>query len=363
MAPLVEAHRDGRLGEREAASLERHLTTCASCRSLSLLLGRMADHLRAPPAPDPDPLTHQRARLRLLRAATFAAPGARPGGAGRALVAATAAAAGIAAVVALTTSAMPARAPVPRVSRFEVRVPALPSARMDTQVRASAGARYQRHPDGGSERIDLGEGALDIEVRPLRADERFVVATDDAEVEVRGTEFRVEATGGRLVGVSVSRGKVEVRYRGLRELIPAGGAFHPDDHDTSPPARPPAAVAGSALARSRPAQAAPPASAEPAPGVRGAPGVPGDGRAPGPDFAAGLALIERGDDAAGAEKLEAFRAANPSDPRAEDAAFLAILAQQRAHHPAAAAEAAQRFLTLFPHSPRRGAVEAIRQSP
>jgi hypothetical protein len=71
MAPLVEARRDGRVGERESASLDRHLITCASCRGLNADLERMADFAGRPSAPSLSPLEQRRERLRLLRDAAF----------------------------------------------------------------------------------------------------------------------------------------------------------------------------------------------------------------------------------------------------------------------------------------------------
>ncbi len=72
MAPLVEARRDGRVGEREAASLDRHLVACASCRALTADLERMAGFAGRPSAPSLSPLDQRRERLRLLRDAAFA---------------------------------------------------------------------------------------------------------------------------------------------------------------------------------------------------------------------------------------------------------------------------------------------------
>jgi TolA-binding protein len=80
-------------------------------------------------------------------------------------------------------------------------------------------------------------------------------------------------------------------------------------------------------------------------------------------FAESVALIERGDYATAAEKLEAFRQANPRDARAEDAAYLTILSLQRAGRAAAAAEAARRYLALYPGSARRGAVQRLLDNP
>ena len=69
MAPLVGARRDGRLGEREIASLDRHLVGCASCRAAAERLARLAERAREPVGAPVSALEHQRRRLTLLRTA------------------------------------------------------------------------------------------------------------------------------------------------------------------------------------------------------------------------------------------------------------------------------------------------------
>ncbi len=70
MVALVEARHDRRLGAPEAASLDRHLESCATCRQLAADLDRFAELARegdgAPPLPQ---LERRRNRLRLLKAA------------------------------------------------------------------------------------------------------------------------------------------------------------------------------------------------------------------------------------------------------------------------------------------------------
>jgi hypothetical protein len=80
MAPLFEARRDGRLGDRESASLDRHVGTCAACRALERDLDHLRTLLRNDGDPRPTPLDHQRGRLTLLRAAALppAPPRRRP---------------------------------------------------------------------------------------------------------------------------------------------------------------------------------------------------------------------------------------------------------------------------------------------
>ena len=75
----------------------------------------------------------------------------------------------------------------------------------------------------------LARGAVSAHVAKLKAGERFVVATPDAEVEVRGTRFRVtvvppdEACGqGAVTRVAVSEGVVVVRSLGREARVEAG---------------------------------------------------------------------------------------------------------------------------------------------
>ena len=75
----------------------------------------------------------------------------------------------------------------------------------------------------------LARGAVSAHVTKLKAGERFVVATPDAEVEVRGTRFKVtvvpsdEACGqGALTRVAVYEGVVVVRSLGHQVRVEAG---------------------------------------------------------------------------------------------------------------------------------------------
>jgi ferric-dicitrate binding protein FerR (iron transport regulator) len=370
MADLVEARRDGRLRDRELASLERHIAGCASCRAAEQQLAQMAAYVREPLPGDLTQLEHQRGRLALLRAAVRPAPRAPRW---HVAVAPAAALLGIAALVAVAA----ARSPGPAPLAMHVPRPALPpavdsreaAARPGTTIRASRGARFDRSSQGGLERVDLIEGALDLQVDPLEPGQRFIVATDDAEVEVRGTVFHVEAHEGALASVSVTEGKVAVRHRDQTTLLLPGEAWPPSSAPPSalPPAPGPASPPVAALGRrARPGAArgghAPDTDAGFGGGASSAPEESGRSEAS-RAFADGMSLIEHGEDAAAAEKLEAFRAAHPRDPRAEDAAFLAIVSLQRAGRTAEAKAAAARFLDRYPASPRAAAVKAMAGAP
>src|SRR5438067_617034 len=69
MATLVEARRDGRLGDAEAASVDRHLDACASCRALAADLARLGELAAGEATRPATDLDRRRGRLRLLQAA------------------------------------------------------------------------------------------------------------------------------------------------------------------------------------------------------------------------------------------------------------------------------------------------------
>ena len=83
--------------------------------------------------------------------------------------------------------------------------------------------------EGSVQMLRLTAGSLDLQVAKLAADQRFLVTTPDAEVEVRGTHFRVsvvapDPTCGEwaLTRVAVSEGVVEVRHAGRHARLLAG---------------------------------------------------------------------------------------------------------------------------------------------
>ncbi|MGH7329572.1 MAG: FecR domain-containing protein, partial [Polyangiaceae bacterium] len=85
-----------------------------------------------------------------------------------------------------------------------------------------------------SQIFDLRSGSIRADVAKLGANERFVIRTPDAEVEVRGTSFRVAVvpsdacSAGTLTRVYVSEGTVVVRARGNESRVPAGTSWPPE---------------------------------------------------------------------------------------------------------------------------------------
>src|SRR5262249_49856667 len=136
-------------------------------------------------------------------------------------------------------------------------------------------------------------------------EERFLVKTSDAEVEVRGTVFRVEARATRIRAVLVKEGKVLVRFRGESSLVEGGESWRPPpDMPEDETANAPASPLTSSPPSPRPAEARksapPPREAAIRPATAGAT----------KDFVDGVHMLELGDYGAAADRLEAFSAAH-----------------------------------------------------
>jgi ferric-dicitrate binding protein FerR (iron transport regulator) len=101
----------------------------------------------------------------------------------------------------------------------------------------STGTRLAVHPgsqlavveDGRTQIFALNAGSLQADVAKLRQDERFLVRTTDAEIEVRGTAFLVDIVAperecgeGTTTRVTVSEGVVVVRSQGRENAVRAG---------------------------------------------------------------------------------------------------------------------------------------------
>ena len=384
---LVEARYDGRLGEREAASLDRHVATCDACRAHAADLPRLRAIAEEHPEPQ-TPLEQQRSRARLLSEAARieprGLPRARPVWAtGLMLAAAMLAAAFIGWTLRAPLTAH--NAPPSEPASTNVALTALPvatPARFATTVAPERGARFAQRTAAGAETVTLDEGAATFVVRPLAKGERFLIKTADSEIELAGASARVEAVGSRVRSVTVQEGKAEVRYSGAVFELSAGSTWSPPV-DTAPPpsaipAVDPATPAASAadprlgrasiaapgarpsarvVSRPAPAPAATTPGSEPVVPVI-APPAPAKAEPGATDFADAVHLFERGDYPSAARSLAEFSKAHPSDGRGEDAAFLAILSLQRTGKTAEAAAAAQRYLQTYPTGYRRA--EAVK---
>jgi TolA-binding protein len=387
---LVEAKYDGRLGEREAASLDRHVATCAACRAHEGDLPRLREIAAAPIAPQ-TPLEQQRSRARLLSVAARIEPRnaaqSRPRWATGLLLAAAMFAAAFLGwtlrapmTAQLIKSSEPARTAlvVPARSAAPV-VASVATTRLATTVAPERGARFAQRSADGAETVTLDEGAATFAVRPLAANERFVIKTADGEIELRGAVARVEAEGSRVRRVTVTEGKAEVRYSGAIFELNAGSSWSPplDVAPTAAPTTAPAAptsdprLGRASIAAPSPVAAAPRAASKPpapvaivtpSPAPFAAaepPPAPAKAEPGATDFADAVHLFERGDYPSAARHLAEFSKAHPDDGRAEDAAFLGILSLQRTGKTADAAAAAQRYLQAYPAGYRRAEAAKI----
>lgn len=316
------------LGGRHATD-EDHVRTCAVCAGERAAMDEIGALVRAldPPLPSSERLDEIRGRLLAL---PDPRPVARPRAPRWAWGAVGAAAAAAVVVVGLSLYAP---------SAVEPGVPELRA-----HVQSAASTRFVHHAarEAEPERVELSEGSIHLEIEPLAPSERFVVATDDAEVEGRGTVVEVVALDGQLTRVHVVSGKVEVRWRGAPEVqLGAGQTW-------TPPAR----VREPVL----PPSPAPAVSVEPAPAPSEAPRLdkPKNGklRASERAFRDAWATFARGDMARAAELFAEVERLAPDSALAEDALYGLCTALERADRRDEAVAELRRYLVRYPSGSR-----------
>ena len=93
----------------------------------------------------------------------------------------------------------------------------------------------------GNQHLVLSRGMVDARVKKLGAGQRFRISTPDAEVEVRGTAFRVairepdtRCRPGPDTEVEVDEGLVLVRYQQREIALPAGSRWPPPCFEPTP---------------------------------------------------------------------------------------------------------------------------------
>jgi len=101
-----------------------------------------------------------------------------------------------------------------------------------TRLRVGPWSRVRLTTLDTIQRFDIESGSLDANVAKVPAGGRFIVATADAEVEVRGTHFEVTAVPTpsacapfARTRVTVQEGVVVVRSAGDEVRLPAGSAW------------------------------------------------------------------------------------------------------------------------------------------
>lgn len=221
-----------------------------------------------------------------------------------------------------------------------------------THVTFGQASKVRLVEQSAHKRFSLESGQLTARVAKLEPQERFVVATVDAEIEVRGTAFRVSVVEGEPscgegtpTRLDVSEGVVVVRRGGLETRVSAGEHW-------------PSCPVPSVLARpieSTPAPSAKPSvtpSVEPVPSASSRLAVQND------LFDEGMRLKRAGDVAGALVRFETLTNAYPAGPLTESATVerMRLLAATDKSRGVAAARA---YLRAYPHGFARREAEAL----
>jgi len=337
--------RDGRLAGAERASFERHVTACPACLREVQALEALAESLRvrSPDRTAADELHVRRERTRLLAAfdRALVAPG-QPRKFRPRLIWPAAVAALVVAVLLVLPS---------------VRRPAEPRARASRAVvHADSTSVWAERTEGDRENVVLERGTLWIHVDHPSGEGRLLVVLPDGELEDIGTTFTVSADDGHTTRVAVQEGHVVLRLRAQAAIaLGPGDTWIPDPRpvaSASASVAPPSAdpVLAARLDRGEQATPVPRPSATLAPPPASDPSV---------DFRAAMAALDVGDNHQAAAAFANFLEKHPRDARAEDAAYLRVIAFQRSGDSAGAKQAALEYLRRYPAGFRHAEVEPL----
>ena len=344
----AEATRDGRLTGAERTSFERHVAVCPACSREVQALAALAESLRAslPDHAAADQLHVRRERTRLLAAfdRTLLSPRWSWIVGHRLLLWSAAVAALVVTVHWLPRLQRPAEAPAHASSAV---------------IHADSTALWAERMVGDCDNVVLERGALWIHVDHSSGESRLLVVLPDGELEDIGTTFTVSADDGRTTRVAVQEGHVVLRLRGRMAIALGPG-------DTWIPDRRPVASASASLAP----------AADPVPTARldrgeqstsspraSAALVPRPASDPSVDFRAAMAALDVGDNHQAAAAFAKFLEKHPDDARAEDAAYLRVIALQRSGDTVGTKQAVLEYLRRYPEGFRHAEVEPLSRSP
>jgi len=339
----AEAMRDGRLVGVERARFERHLAACPACSHEARALESVAEALRVLPERTPDELHVRRERTRLLAAfdGALVQPERRK--------AARAWSYGLGAAALAFTGALVSWRAQPAVHLAKA---------SGAVVRASGAAVWSEHRDAGRERVVIEQGTLFIHVEHPSVVEHLVVALPDGELEDVGTTFTVTAAEGHTTLVMVREGSVVLRLRGRLPVAIRAGYTWTANTEPTPLSAPAGLTPAPAPAFPLVAAPADPVGSTLPRFTRTAPrsDEPSDASAA---FRAAMAAFDGGDSRDAAARFSRFVVEHPRDPRAEDAAYLRVVALFRAGAGTDMKEAAERYLRRYPNGFRRAEVERM----
>lgn len=336
----AEAMRDGRLTGAERTSFERHLTACPTCSQEVDLLETLAKALRASSLNKADELHVRRERTRLLASfdRVLVAPEHRV------------------APRRLTWPAAIAALALGVVVVWRMRPGSQPGQASNAVVRADGAAVWSEHMDGNVERVVLEHGALWIHVDHSSRKGGLVVVLPDGELEDTGTTFTVGTADGHTTRVAVQEGSVVLRIRSRPSMTIAAGDAWIRDVQPAVSARTSSAASPADATRNGPPSPTAPSTASPR-----SPGPLASALAPDPsvDFRAAMAALDVGDNRHAAVAFASFLVQHPRDPRAEDAAYLRVVALQRCGDKGSMKEAALEYLARYPAGFRHAEVENL----
>jgi hypothetical protein len=160
--------------------------------------------------------------------------------------------------------------------------------------------------------------------------------------------FALVAPKERLAGTASARAPITSSLAMGERAAPAApaptaSAAEATARDTGEAPEPPAAKPQPVVRAPRRMQVVPATAVSAAPSAEAAPAQAGEG-----EFAAGVGSMARGNFGEAIDRLAAFRRGHPHDARAEDAAFLVIVALERAGKHGAASAAARDYLATYP---------------
>jgi ferric-dicitrate binding protein FerR (iron transport regulator) len=228
-----------------------------------------------------------------------------------------------------------------------------------TSMKLAGSTAFKVDSQGAVEHFSLQRGELSANVAKLTVGQRFIVTTPDAEVEVRGTRFRLSVLGqgqacgaGTRTRLEVSEGVVEVRVPGNVIEVKAGQHWPSDcvsaeplndlgvNADRPATSRAPAFAPKHGVAPA-PAAAAPNGEAERALERTSALAAPND------LFAEGVAKRRQGDVSGALRAYQELLSRFPRSALAENALVERMRLLASTGNPAATAEA-KRYLARYP---------------
>ena len=231
-----------------------------------------------------------------------------------------------------------------------------------TKLTLDPGADVAVAETGSTQIFALESGSLRADVAKLHGAERFLVRTDDTEVEVRGTSFRVERVDTPSpcmpelrTRVLVFEGVVVVRHAGIEARIAGGGVWPAACDPSSVDRAERAPLPGPALA---PTASAPRVSSGATSSVLPPAGSASQLAAANELFGKAEAARKSGDARGSVALFDRLLAEHPSSPLVEHATVERMRALDQVD-PQRAVAAARDYLARFPRGFARSEAEAI----